>query len=537
VSARPHHPDVLDAEGATVDAYTVEDLRRAEGEVIGGLPAGALMQRAAAGLAAVCARHLRQRRGRVSGRCVVLLVGAGNNGGDALWAGARLAARGAQVTSVLTAGSVHHEGLAALRAAGGRVIDARADGGPAAAATAIVRADLVVDGLVGLGGSPGLREPAAGLVTTVPDGVPLVAVDLPSGVDPDTGEAPAEHVRADITVTFGAAKPCLLLPPAGRHAGRVEVIDLGLRDHLPLTPAVERLTREGAGLLWPVPSWDVDKYRRGVLGVVAGSAAYPGAAVLSCTGAVRAGVGMVRYLGPSQAAALVHARLPEVVTATGQVQAWLIGPGLDLEDPNSDAAGARQREAVTEALDSGLPCVVDAGGLDLCARRAAQGRGLGEQVLLTPHAGELARVLGLLGESASRADVEARPLRHARLASERLGATVLLKGAITLVVDPAGRVRSQAEAPPWLATAGAGDVLAGVAGALLAAGLSALDAGSVAALVHGLAAAVAGRGGPVSASEVAEAVPAVVAWLPGVAARADPARPAASASPLEDWEA
>ena len=532
MSPRPPEPAALASAGAVLPAYAVADLRQAEAEVMGSLPTGALMQRAAAGLAAACARVLRQRCGRVSGRRVVLLVGAGNNGGDALWAGSRLAARGAEVIGVLTAASVHHEGLVALRSAGGRVIDARADRGPAAAATAIVRADLVVDGLVGLGGSPGLREPAAHLVATVPDGVPLVAVDLPSGVDPDTGEAAAEHVRADVTVTFGAAKPCLLLPPGCRAAGQVEVVDLGLQAHLPLTPAVERLTREGAGLLWPVPTWEDDKYRRGVLGVVAGSDHYPGAAVLACGGAVRAGVGMVRYHGPAGAAALVHARWPEVVTASGRVQAWLIGPGLELEDADGDLAGAQQREAAVRALESGLPCVVDASGLDLCAGRAAAGHLPGEQVLLTPHAGELSRILGMLGESASREQVEASPLRHARLAAQRLGATILLKGSTTLVVDPAGRVRSQAEAPPWLATAGAGDVLSGVAGTLLAAGLSPLDAGSLAALVHGLAASVAGRGGPVSAAEVAEAVPAVVAWLPGVAARSGRVGPAAPAAPL-----
>ena len=256
-----------------IEAYTVEDVRRAEEARLAEVPVGALMQRAAAGVATACARVLGERRSRVTGARVVLLVGAGNNGGDALWAGQRLAARGARVDAVLTAGSAHPEGLAALLAAGGRAVDATAGAG--AGAEACRRADLVVDGLVGLGGSPGLREPAASLVAAVPATTPVVAVDLPSGVAPDTGETPAPHVTADVTVTFGAAKPCLLLPPAARAAGRVEVVDIGLGPHLadsaPCGPSVRRFTLADAAAAWPWPRATDDKYRRGVVGVVAGS--------------------------------------------------------------------------------------------------------------------------------------------------------------------------------------------------------------------------------------------------------------------------
>jgi hypothetical protein len=129
----------------------------------------------------------------------------------------------------------------------------------------------VVDGIVGLGGGAGLREPAPALVSGVADGAVVVAVDLPSGVEPDTGETPAEHVRADVTVTFGTGKPCLLLPPAASAAGRVRVVDIGVGPHLPPEPAVDRLSPADAGRLWPVPAAASDKYRRGVVGVVAGS--------------------------------------------------------------------------------------------------------------------------------------------------------------------------------------------------------------------------------------------------------------------------
>jgi hydroxyethylthiazole kinase-like uncharacterized protein yjeF len=492
-------------------AWRVADVRAAEAERLAQVPGGALMQRAAAGLAAVCAGALRDAAGGVSGRRVVLLVGAGNNGGDALWAGERLARRGVRVDAVLCGTGVHAEGLAALRAAGGRAVDARDPAALTDAVRLLGRAHLVVDGLVGLGGSAGLREPAAGLVAGLrrsTDGGPVVvAVDLPSGVDPDSGQTPAPHVRADVTVTFGAAKPCLLLPPASRAAGRVVEVDLGLGPLLPSSAAVERLSGADAARLWPVPGAGTDKYRRGVVGVVAGSAAYPGAAVLAVAGALRAGAGMVRYVGPEHAAEHVRLHHPEAVVGEGRVQAWVLGPGVAAD------AGDGQRAAVELALAAGVPCVVDAGALALVPGLLGA---LGPHVLLTPHAGELTRLLGALGEPAPpREDVEARPAAHAVRAAALTGATVLLKGSTTLVATPDGRLRSQADAPGWLATAGAGDVLAGIAGTLLAAGLDPFDAGPVAALVHGRAAARASGGGPVTAGAVAEAVPATVADLLG----------------------
>lgn len=490
-----------------IRAFGVAEIRSAEGSRLAQVPEGALMQTAAAGLAAQCAGLLRERRGRVTGSRVLLLIGAGNNGGDALWAGQRLARRGARVDALLLATAVHAEGLAALTAAGGRAvrIDSVAAAGAALSRLAGRGLDLVIDGLVGLGGSPGLREPAAGVVAALPVGVPVVAVDLPSGVDPDTGETPAPHVRADLTVTFGAPKPCLLLPPASRAAGRIVPVDIGLGPLLPDRPAVERLEPADVSRLWPVPGASDDKYRRGLVGLVVGSAAYPGAAVLAAGGAVRAGAGMVRYVGPVPVAEAVRARWPEVVAGSGRVQAWVLGSGMD---PEADDG---QRAAAQAALAEGLPTVLDAGALALL--HGAERLPSMPPLLLTPHAGELARLLSARGVPVQRDEVEARPLRHARLGAELTGATVLLKGATTLVVTPDGRVRSQADAPAWLATAGAGDVLAGIAGMLLAAGLDPLDAGSLAALVHGRAAALASGGGPVSAAAVADAVPRAVADL------------------------
>ncbi|MGW4108289.1 NAD(P)H-hydrate epimerase, partial [Streptomyces sp. NPDC004976] len=279
-------------------AYSVETVRAAERELMARLPEGALMRRAAAGLAAACADVL----GRVYGSRVVLRVGSGDNGGDALHAGARLARRGAGVSAVLLAPErAHPGGLAALRRAGGRVV------GTDIAEELIGRSDLVVDGIVGIGGTGGLRPDAVPLAEAAERArAAVVAVDLPSGVDADTGEVRGRALRADLTVTFGTHKPGLLIDPAREYAGAVRLVDIGLT--LPDEPEVEALQHADVARLLPVPAAESDKYRRGVVGIAAGSARYPGAAVLAVAGALRGGAGAVRYVGP--AAQAVIARFP-----------------------------------------------------------------------------------------------------------------------------------------------------------------------------------------------------------------------------------
>jgi hydroxyethylthiazole kinase-like uncharacterized protein yjeF len=318
-------------------------------------------------------------------------------------------------------------------------------------------------------------------------GIPVVAVDVPSGVDVDTGAVTGPHVRAAMTVTFGTHKVAHLVDPAAAACGVVHLVDLGL--DLPPAP-VQALQAADVAELLPVPDPAAHKYTRGVVGVRAGSAAYPGAGVLCVAGASCGLAGMVRYDGAS--GRLVHRSHPEVVVGTGQVQAWVVGSG-----GGEDAAAALER-----SRGDGVPLVVDADAL-----LHVDGP-LGVPALLTPHAGELARMLG-----ADRADVEAQQLRWAREAADRLGSVVLLKGRHTIVAEPGGRARVTAMGPPWLATAGSGDVLAGLCGALLAAGLSPFDAGSVGSWVHGAAGMLAGRGGPVTAPDVARAVPQVCRTL------------------------
>ncbi|TGY85362.1 bifunctional ADP-dependent NAD(P)H-hydrate dehydratase/NAD(P)H-hydrate epimerase, partial [Cellulomonas shaoxiangyii] len=500
-------------------SFDPDDVRAAERPLLAaGVP---LMDRAAFALAVHAGHVLRAVRGRVGGAHVVLLVGAGNNGGDALHAGARLARRGARVTALLAAPQVHAGGLAALTAAHGRTLRVGADGpdgdAPAgdgraadasgggrggAVADLLASADVVLDGLLGIGargggvrGAGGELVDALARVRAAGGGPVVVAVDVPSGIGVADGTAAGAVVRADLTVTFGAAKPGLLLPPAAEAAGAVETVDIGLT--LPARPAVARLETGDAADLWPVPGGSAQKYSRGVLGVVAGSGAYPGAAVLSVSGALGAGVGMVRYVGG--AGPQVLAAHPEVVVGEGRVQAWVLGSGVA---PDDETQRDRVRAALAHAVDHGEPAVADAGALDLLPERVPA------HVVLTPHAGELATLLRARGDDVARADVEAAPLAHARRAHDLTGATVLLKGAVTVVVGPHGAVYAQGDAPAWLATAGAGDVLGGVLGAVLA-GRSA-DAvadptlpaalAALAALVHGRAAHAANPGGPVAAS-------------------------------------
>ena len=460
-------------------AYDVAQVRAAEQQLLDRLPAGSLMQRAATGLAATCAHLL----GRVYGSRVLLLVGSGNNGGDALFAGALLARRGALVHALLLADRAHESGLDAFRRSCGRVVEQA----PAAV-------DLVVDGILGIGGRGGLDDRAAAVLAAIPREAWVVAVDVPSGVDASTGEIDGVAVEADVTVTFGALKPGLLVDPGAGHAGVVELVDIGL--DLP-TATTQVLRAEDVAALLPRAGRESDKYRRGVVGVAAGSQQYTGAAVLCTGGALLGGAGMVRYVGDDAPAALVRQRWPEVVVGEGRVQAWAVGSG-----GGADAAGRLRR-----AMADGVPVVLDADALPAYAEQHSAD----VPALLTPHAGELGRLLDV-----DRADVEARRLHHASQAAHDLGAVVLLKGSTTVISHPDGRIRVNPTGTPALATAGSGDVLAGLCGALLAGGLDPFDAGAVGAWLHGLAGRLAAEGGRlVSAGNVLAALPRAVAAVFG----------------------
>lgn len=445
--------------------YTTAQVKAAEAPLLASLPDGTLMRRAAYGLARVAAEELRSRTGGIVGRRVTLLVGSGDNGGDALWAGAMLRRRGAAVTAVLlNPDRAHTAGLAALRAAGGRVSPDPGD------------PDLVLDGIVGISGKGPLRPAAAELVARID--APIVAVDLPSGVDPDTGAVDGPAVTAAVTVAFGALKPVHVL--AGARCGRVEPVPIGL--DLP-APDLVALDPGEVGRLWPVPRAADDKYTQGVVGVVAGSERYPGAAVLTSGAAVTATSGMVRYAGRGAAEVLSH--WPEVVAApspaeAGRVQAWVVGPGIGTDDA-----------ALTElrtVLASDVPVLVDADGLNLLAAHhelAQQLRHRSAPTVLTPHAGEFERL--------TRVPPTPDRVAATRALAAEWGVTVLLKGRATVIADPDGRVHANDAGSSWAATAGSGDVLSGIVGALMATGLEPALAAAAGARAHSLAANLGAR--------------------------------------------
>lgn len=271
----------------------------------------------------------------------------------------------------------------------------------------------------------------------------------------------------------------------------------------------QRWGAEDARTWIAVPAADDDKYSRGVLGVLTGSSRFPGAAVLGVEAAVRTGVGMVRYLGAGTPTRLVMQRRPEIVTAGGRVQAWLAGSGMDAASRTS-----RESARIRSALAEGVPAVLDAGALDLVGEASGA-------LVITPHFRELSVALGGAGTDVDASSIAADPAGWAVRAAETLGVTVLLKGHTTFVASPGGRRLSSSTGPSWLATAGSGDVLGGILGAVVATHADAIarDPETLAALaataatLHGLAADRASAGGPIAALDIAEALPPTIAAL------------------------
>ncbi|MFE9325604.1 NAD(P)H-hydrate dehydratase [Nocardia sp. NPDC052278] len=512
--------------------FTADEVRAAEAELFTRVPEGMPMHRAAYGLATVVASELRARTGGIAGRSVLLLVGSGDNGGDVLWAGSMLRRRGVAVTALLlNPERAHAKGLAALRKEGGRIRNAsdvlRADGAssarsdaagsiPAGAASATgvssvepngatgSRPDLVIDGIVGISGRGPLRPMAAEIVAAL--NVPIIAADLPSGVDPDTGAVTGPAVRAEVTVAFGAYKPVHAL--AAPYCGRIELVPIGLQ--LP-EPNLVALEPAEIGARWPIPEPADDKYTQGVTGICAGSATYPGAAVLCAGAAVAATSGMVRYAGTGAAEVLDH--FPEVIAAqtissTGRVQSWVFGPGAGTD---TDA-----HKRLAEILATDLPVVVDADGLTLLAADPDLVRGRTAPTVLTPHAGEFARLTGH--------EVGQDRVAAVRELAESWQVTVLLKGRATLVATPGRPVLVNEAGGSWAATAGAGDVLSGIIGALLAAGYDPAWSAAAAARVHALAANLAAHeshpsAAPTSASPLLDHLRPAIRTLRTLAAK------------------
>lgn len=489
------------------DAAAIQAAERAHGDE---LAAGQLMERAATAVAVETAALLGQVRGGVYGSRVALLVGTGNNGGDALHAGARLARRGIRVDALCTSSTAHAGGAAALVAAGGRLHVW--DPGDADQLALVNAADALIDGVVGIGATGALREPGASLIAVANAADALrIAVDLPSGVDADTGTVDGLAFDADLTVTFAATKPGLLIAPGREHAGQVSVIDIGIDDALG-APAV--LAMQGIDVAECVPEPGVDdyKYVRGVAGISAGSGSYPGAALL-CTGAaLHADVGMVSYLDRADGVArTVVDRHPEIVviasTDAARVTAWACGPGFE--------GVADDAPAIEAVLRTALPVVLDAGALTVLASDASLRALIASRsaaTVLTPHEGEFARLGG---------NLTAGRLLGAQSLARQLDAVVVLKGPGTVIAAPDGTAFVDIAGTAALATAGSGDLLTGIIGGLLAGAQargSLTDVAEVArqaaagCWIHGMAGRLAAEGGlPATAEAIGARVGAAVA--------------------------
>lgn len=436
---------------------------------------------------------------------VAILCGPGNNGGDGFVAARHLAAQGYVVRL----------GLLGERAALKGDADEMAGrwSGPIEPLTSSIfeRADVIVDALFGAGLSRPLNGVARQMIEAIATSpAKVVAVDVPSGVDGATGAVLGAAPKADVTVTFFRAKPGHYLLPGRALTGRLIVTDIGMPAAV-LTPLAVATFLNGLSLwggLFPTPSADTHKYRRGHAVVLSGPAHRTGAARLAARAALRIGAGLVTVASPPEAIAVNAAHLIAVMVepvagasalaallADARKNVCLLGPGAGI----GEATGRN----VLTALESMVAVVLDADALTSFAENpkalfdAISGRPA--PVVLTPHEGEFARLFP---------DIAGDKLARARAAAHRSGAVVILKGPDTVIAAPGGRAAVNANAPPWLATAGSGDVLAGLVTGLLAAGMPAFDAATAAAWVHGSAAYQIGPG--LIAEDLTEAIPHVL---------------------------
>ncbi len=486
------------------ELLTVEEMYRADAAAMAaGIPGEALMEAAGRSIA----EHI---RGRWAGRPVTVLCGPGNNGGDGFVVARLLDADGWPVRLALLGERDRLTGDAALNAG-------RWQGEVAPLSPAVLDgAELIVDALFGAG----LARPPEGAARAVIDAVnahhaPCVAVDIPSGIDGDTGAVLEVAPQCSLTVTFFRRKPGHLLLPGRALAGEVAVADIGIPDAVleDIAPA----TFANGPALWrdryPWPGLEDHKYSRGHA-VIAGGAAMTGAARLAARGAMRAGAGMVTIASPPQVLPIYAADMAGVLVSPvanaeefaallddGRKNAVLIGPGCGVNRTT--------REIVLGALGGDRAVVLDADAITVFRDDADTlfAATTGTNCLLTPHAGEFARLFDEAGDKLSRT----------RAAARTCGASVLLKGADTVIAAPDGRCVVNHNAPPQLATAGAGDVLAGIALGLMAQGMDGFDAGCAAAWLHGEAAAAFGPG--LVAEDLPRMLPGVLRLLRGLPER------------------
>jgi NAD(P)H-hydrate epimerase len=466
------------AEMAAADAATIA----------AGVPEAELVERAGAAVA----RAARRLMGGTYGRRVVVVAGKGNNGADGLVAARLLDGWGARVDVLRLMEGIDPDRL-------GRSLG---------------RADLAVDAMFGTGFRGPLTGEAASVATALDRALlPVLAVDIPSGVDGNTGAVAGPTVAATVTVCFAALKPGLLFYPGAAYAGEVEVADIGVR---PLDPSIWVADEEDVAAWLPPRPFESHKWSVGAVYVVGGSEGMIGAPILSTRAALRAGAGLVVAGLPGKAAAqasgseVITRSLPatpggaldepgskEVLDGLERFGALVVGPGLGVKKPTVAAV----RRLVSEAP---VPLVLDADGLNALGGDLDPLLARSAPAVLTPHAGEYERLAGeAVGEDR---------LAAARRLAARSGCTVVLKGSRTVVAAPNGQSAINLTGGPWLATAGTGDVLSGMVGALLARGMAPFEGAAAAVHLHGRAADVAGHAGLV-AGDLIEALPRVLASI------------------------
>ena len=471
-----------------MEVLSVSEMTRADEATIARGTSGIELMRRAGQAVARAAADL------APGGPILVIAGRGNNGGDGFVAATELAASGREVSIVLLCDRATLKGDAALAAAAWKGDMLPCD------PNAIGKPSLIIDALFGAGlNRPVKGDPHEMIAAMNANGAPILSVDLPSGIHGDTGEVLGIAVNATRTVTFFRRKPAHLLLPGRLHCGEVVVADIGIAADV--LDAIRPQTFENVPEFWadafPVPQIDGHKYARGHALVVSGDLASTGAARLSARAALRAGAGLVTVASPADALALNAAALTAVmVRVTDNVQQFtellndkrlnsiVIGPGAGV--------GERTRNFVRAALHVRRGLVLDADALtsfadDPKALFAAIKQQTDPQIVLTPHDGEFKRLFGDLDANESK-------LARARTAAQKSGAVVVLKGADTVVASPDGRASIAANAPPWLATGGSGDVLAGMIGGMLAQHVPAFEAACIGVWVHGEAGHAFGPG-------------------------------------------
>ena len=487
-----------------MEVLTTTEMERADRLTItAGTPGFALMMSAGQAVAEAA-------MGLVEEGPILVVAGCGNNGGDGFVAAAELAARGRDVSVILLCERDSLQGDAALAARGWKYpvlpFNPQAIGKPA----------LIIDALFGAGlNRPVKGDPLEMIEAVNANGAPVLAVDLPSGINGTTGAVMGAAINAVETVTFFRRKPAHLLMPGRKHCGRVRVADIGIDPRV--LDEIRPQTSENVPQCWqrafPVPDIDGHKYARGHAVVLSGELASTGAARLAARGALRVGAGLVTVASPRDALAVNAAALTAIMLRAvdtvvefadmlgdRRLSSVVIGPGAGVS--------ARTRDLVHTALSAKRGLVLDADALTSFAEaperlfeaiKAAEDA----HVVLTPHEGEFPRLFSdISNKHPGRSKLE-----RVRDAAERAGAVVLLKGPDTVVASPDGRASIASNAPPWLATAGAGDVLAGMIAGMLAQGVPAFEAACIGVWMHGEAAGEAGPG--LIAEDLPEVLPAV----------------------------